>query len=89
MKVDLDFVIHEADLPGGTPYEVGGEDDSAEMTRLASCTLAAKAQPFDQTLVALSVVALQVVEQPAPLSHELEQPAAGMVIFDVGLEMLR
>ena len=42
VKVDLDFVIHEADLPGGTPCDVGGEDASAEMTRLASCTLAAK-----------------------------------------------
>ena len=71
MKVDLNFVIHE-NLPGGAPLDVGGEDASSETTRRAGEALAAKAQAVDQALVTLAVVTLQIIEQPTPLSHQLE-----------------
>src|SRR5262245_54969835 len=82
MKVDLDFVIHETSR-AKCPTTWEGDDALAEID------LAAQAQPVDQTLVALPIVALEVVEQSAPRPHELEQPAAGVVVFDVGLKMLR
>ena len=63
------------------------EDASSEMD--PARLLAAEAQSVDQALVAVAVVPLEVVEQPAPLPHELQQPAAGVVVFGVGLEMLR
>src|SRR6266571_419112 len=46
------------------------------------------AEPLDQRLVAGLVDAPQIVEQLAALRHELEQAAPGMVVLDVGLEML-
>src|SRR3954462_3379237 len=51
--------------------------------------LLADAQPFDQLLVPAGVLALEVVEQPAPLADELEQPAPRVVVLLVGLEVLR
>src|SRR6266487_807663 len=46
------------------------------------------AEPLDQRLVAGLVDAPQIIEQLAALRHELEQAAPGMVVLDVGLEML-
>src|SRR5262245_52929978 len=46
------------------------------------------AQPLDQALVAAFVDTLDVIEQLAALRHELEQAAPGVVVLDVGLEML-
>src|SRR5919108_3047714 len=50
--------------------------------------LFAQAQPLDQVAVLVRVLALQVIEQLAPLAHQLEQPAARVEVLDVGLEML-
>ena len=44
---------------------------------------------LDQLRVAIGVLALQVVEQPAPLADELQQPAPGVMVLDVRLEVLR
>src|SRR3954470_14002567 len=51
-------------------------------------TSAANAQPLDQRLVTRFVDTSEVIEQLATLGHELEQSTPGMVILDVGLEML-
>src|SRR5665213_2000061 len=48
----------------------------------------ADAELLDQSLVAGLVGAPQVIEQRAALAHHLEQATAGMVVLDVGLEML-
>jgi hypothetical protein len=50
--------------------------------------LPAEPQPFDQAFVSAEVAPPQIVEQTATLADELEQPPAGMVIFDVSLEVL-
>ena len=70
-----------------TPFDdtwrgVTGRNGGAAISRTGTGALLAEAEALDDALVALEVVALQVVEQPAPLSHELEQPAAGMVILE-------
>ena len=52
-------------------------------------TLLPDTQPLDDTLVALEVRALEVVEQSPPLSHQLQQSATGVVVLGVHLEVLR
>ena len=42
----------------------------------------------DQRAVAVGVARLQVVEQLAPARHHAQQPAARVVILDVGLEVV-
>src|SRR5262249_61575985 len=49
----------------------------------------ADAEPLDDCLVPLEVVPLEVVEQAPALAHELQQPATGMVILAMYLEVLR
>ena len=49
--------------------------------------LLADAEPLDQLGVAVGVLALQVVEQAAALADQLQEPAAGVMILDVCLEM--
>jgi len=48
----------------------------------------ADTQPFNQLLVSPIVGAMQIVENLPPLRHHLEQPAARVVVFDVGLEVI-
>ena len=62
-----------------------------EKTRLArkDADSATESEPINHTLVSLVTGALEVIEQPAPLPHELEQPAAGVVVLRVGLEVFR
>src|SRR3974390_458316 len=48
----------------------------------------ADTQPFNQLPVSPLVGAMQIVENLPPLRHELEQPAARVVVFDVGLEVI-
>src|SRR5262249_49863402 len=50
--------------------------------------LAAQTEVVDQVLVAIEILALQVVEEAAALADHLEQAAARVVIFVVGLEVL-
>src|SRR5687767_622144 len=56
--------------------------------RFREGSLLAQAEALDERAVRLDVGALEVVEQPATLAHELEEPAAGMEILRVLLEML-
>src|SRR5262245_42657208 len=50
--------------------------------------LLADAQSLDQLRIPVRILALQVIEQAAALPNEFQQPAAGVVIFCVGFEML-
>src|SRR5438552_18035778 len=47
------------------------------------------AEAFDHALVTLEVASLEVIEQAPTLPHEHEQPAAGMVVLAVQLEVFR
>src|SRR5208282_6618726 len=49
---------------------------------------AADAQTLDESLVALFVLLLDVIEKRAPLRHHFEQAAAGVVVLDMGLEVI-
>ena len=49
---------------------------------------AANAEPLDQRLVARLVGTREIIEELAALGHELEQSTPGMVVLDVGLEVL-
>src|SRR5437867_4110778 len=51
--------------------------------------LLADPELLDHALVTLEVASLEVVEQAATLSHELEQPTTGVVVLAVHLEVLR
>ena len=68
-------------VPGAAPCR-------SRPARAASAwRLLADAEPVDQVGVAVACLSLQVVEQPATLADELQQPAARMVILRVGLEV--
>src|SRR6266571_3010604 len=49
---------------------------------------AANTQPLDQRLVARLVSTSEVIEELATLGHELEQSTPGVIVLDVGLEVL-
>jgi hypothetical protein len=51
--------------------------------------LLSEAERRDDLAVAVEADALEVIEEAAALRDELEQSAAGVVVFDVGLEVLR
>ena len=50
--------------------------------------LSTQSQLFDQGLVPTRIIAPKVVEQATPLAHEHEQPAPGVVVLHMGLEMV-
>ena len=47
------------------------------------------AQPLDQTSISLVIVFPEIIEKPSPLTYQLEETPAGVVILDVDLEVLR
>ncbi len=51
--------------------------------------LFADSQPLDNASIAANVFLLQVVQQSAPLANHLQQAATRMMVFAVGLEVLR
>src|SRR5262245_43520142 len=51
--------------------------------------LAANAQALDKSLVALRTCAAQVIEQPAPSRHQLQESPARVVVVRVSLEVVR
>ena len=55
----------------------------------AARTSAPQAEALNQLLISRRVLPAQVIEQAAPLAHDLEQPPARVVIFLVGFEMIR
>src|SRR5579863_717390 len=72
--------------PGGGPTRGDpGPDRSADP---GVARLAANAEPADDRPVALDVVAPHVVEQPATATDDLHQPAPGVVVALVHLEVL-
>jgi hypothetical protein len=64
----------------------GGCCDAAGRSGLGA--LLADAESLDDCLVGLEIVPLEVVEQASALAHELEEPATGMVILAMYLEVL-
>ena len=50
--------------------------------------LLADAEPVDDGLVPREVAPLEVVEESSTLAYELQQPATGMVILTMCLEVL-
>src|ERR1700690_3055513 len=50
--------------------------------------LSPQSQTSDQRLISSGVDLLQVVEQSAPGADQLQEATAGMVVLDVGLEVL-
>src|SRR6516162_7747428 len=57
-------------------------------TPFRNASLAAQAKALDQLPVALLILLLQIVQQPAPLADHHQQAAAGMEILLVRLEMI-
>src|SRR5215813_8317936 len=51
--------------------------------------LLADTELVDQAVIALLVLALQVVEQSPALAHQHHEPPTGVVVLGVGLEVLR
>src|SRR5947207_1186438 len=84
----------------GSPWEIpGGGNESFIATsgrryrwRTNSAPpgteLLANSERVDEGPVALEALLLEIVEQPAALTDDLEQPAARVVILRVGLEVL-
>src|SRR5215475_10024189 len=56
--------------------------------RLAGNKSSANAELLDQILVARFVSVTEIIEQLTALADKLEQPTTGMVVIDVGFEML-
>jgi hypothetical protein len=50
--------------------------------------LFADPQALDDGAVPFHIFHFQIVEKMAPLPHQLQQPPAGMVVFDMSLKML-
>ena len=50
--------------------------------------LLADPEPRDELRVALGVLTFEVVEEPSPLTDELQEPSTRMVVFGVNLEMI-
>jgi hypothetical protein len=65
-----------------------GQGTGAARGRPPDGDLLTDAEATDQVGVPLGVLRLDVVEQPATLTDQLEQAAARMVILGVDLEML-
>src|SRR5215475_1405275 len=66
------------------PQLVRGLSPSANLP----CPLAADSQSLDDLLVARRIAGLDVVKQPAPQTHHLEQTTSRMIVVLVLLEML-
>jgi hypothetical protein len=47
------------------------------------------AQPLNQASISLVIVLPEIIEKPSPLSYQLEETTAGVVILHVDLEVLR
>jgi hypothetical protein len=79
-------------VKGGTCARQGRDPDLETKAPAAVAAGAgeflAKAELLDQLPVPLAVLSLQVVQQLAALADQLEQPAAGMMILDVRLEVI-
>src|SRR5262245_888839 len=75
-----------ADRPSGRPRPWGRRPTWAAGDRAA---LLADSELVDQTVIALLVLALQVVEQAPALAHQHHEPPTGVVVLGVGLEVLR
>ena len=57
--------------------------------RLWPCrALFAQTQLLNQDAVAVAVARLQIVEQLAPAGNHAQQPAPGMVVFDIDFEVI-
>lgn len=71
-------------LWGGPPRSV---DPPVSRAECRSLFLAAQTQTRNQGPIALGADAPKIIEHPASLTHHLEQPAPGMVVLLMNLEM--
>jgi len=62
-------------------------DDARDIPR--ANVLTANTEPFDQLLVTPIIGTPQIIENLTPLRHELKQAPPRMVVFVVGLEVIR
>jgi anti-sigma regulatory factor (Ser/Thr protein kinase) len=53
------------------------------------CLLFAQSQLLNQIAVSFYIFSFEVVEQAAPLSHQLDQPSPGVMVLGVGFEVIR
>lgn len=58
------------------------------MFRYRLTASASQTEPIDHFPIPVQVLVLEIVEQIASLSNQLQQPAPGMMIFLVNLKML-
>src|SRR5919106_3277146 len=73
------------------PSEVGSYERPRRRARRPGRrgVLSAQSQPTDHRSIPIDVRADQVCEQSTPLADQLEQAAAGMIVFLIGPKMLR
>jgi hypothetical protein len=50
--------------------------------------LLAYSQPLNQALVSVEIAILEIIQKPSSLADKLQEPAPGMVILNVNLEVL-
>src|SRR6476620_5981002 len=74
--------------PGDIRNETVRANSGAGRPALLMSVLLADAQTPDQLGIAVGILALQVVEEAATLADEFQEPAAGVMILRVRLEVL-
>src|SRR5210317_653309 len=74
--------------PSATASVETGNKLSATLGCRIRSTLAPQPKGFDDGTVALNIVALDIIKQPATLAHQHQQPSAGVVVFFVHFQML-
>src|SRR5579883_3312913 len=84
---DRDRGAGPAPCQHGLGCRVAARSVRAETSRLRR--LAAQPEPLDELLVALVVLALQIVEQPPALAHHHQEAAPGMEVAFVRIEVVR
>jgi hypothetical protein len=53
-----------------------------------SCLLSAQPKLLNQSAIPVDVLFFEIIQEAPPLSHQLDQAPAGVVIFGVGLEVV-
>jgi hypothetical protein len=78
-------------LPGRGTFWAGGPHTGGKDAKgnKRANALFSDPQPINDTLVALELLAFQIVQQPPPLSDKLEQAPTRMVVFLVDFEVFR
>ena len=62
-------------------------DTRAAAARRRLQVLPSDTQPIDHIVIAVDIALLEIIQQASTLAHHLEQPAPGVIVFDVSLEV--